>query len=171
MKDESSKPADNTTQLATVPQSKFGVMQSWGFGNMSADYLTTIDESTPAGKSMVFKLLQGQGLAYDEFIGQEIKVVNYLISPVEFVSSDSGEVVRSPLTRIVLQDGTFIQVTSPIVAKTLFLFDAKIRKAPWQPPAVFICRQLKGKGPNKFYQLEPVFDDDVVEKLTRKKPA
>lgn len=140
--------SENNQVAVAVPKPKaaaLAIPAEWGVGNSQSGYLTSIDDSKPDGKMLVFRLLTEKGRDIRDVVNQEIELVDYLLTPATFNDEKTGEEVSTIVTRLILSDGTWIETHSFGVVKTLGFVCQFFGQPPWKSPVRVtpIQQQLK----------------------------
>lgn len=130
------------------------ILKEMGLGGISSLVLTSLDQSAKEGRILLFKLLNQSLPHLDDVVNQTIAVTDYLVTPVELVNEESGELKRVPLIRMIDAKGEGWQTTAPAVLKALLQYNHHIRQAPWKPAARFVVRQHKSGNMRKYFALE-----------------
>lgn len=155
-----------SNEMVPVPekQNAGAIVTAMGFGSIGGQMLTSLDLTTERGKQLLMSAIAISFPKLDTVLNNPVDIVDYLVSPAELASEESGEIVRVPLTRLFLADGQSLQTTAPAVLKTLIAYNDMIRNAPWYPPFRVIPRSVQSGGARKYYILEPVFSAPETEK-------
>lgn len=110
-------------------------------------YITSIDDTTPAGRREVFACLAEKGENYRDYINVPIRITNFLMQPAEWTDASTGERIQSLITVLCLDSGKKITTHSQGIAKFLLLITDMWRQPPWEPPlaATIVQQPLKGE--------------------------
>lgn len=138
---EQDKPAGALVPAAG-PQSGQLVPDGWLPNRGPSGYVTKIDQSGADGKALVFRLMTETGRKPEDVLNMPIRVTNYLLSPAQFVDKESGEDVATVVTRLVLDDGAWVETHSVGVLKTLGLLVSQFGDPPW-PKGVGVTLRRK----------------------------
>lgn len=150
---ETSKPAG---QLVPVGGAENGqlVPTSWLPHQGPAGHITRIDTSDERGRMLVFRLLTESGMNANELINVPVRVVNYLLSPAQFLDKDTGEEVATVVTRLTLDDGRWVETHSNGILKTLGTLIQLMGDAPWPKGIAVTIRRKPLRGERSWLVLE-----------------
>ena len=131
------QPQDGTDQTTgRAIQTASGPLQvpsAWGDVGRPREYLTFLDGTTREGKLLIYKILTEKGTSVKDALNKELSVVNFLCTKAKFVTEETGEEFETIVTRLICQDGTWIETHSDGIWQCLNYLCQMFGPPPWTP--------------------------------------
>lgn len=126
--------------------------------------LTSLDLASAPARAELRRVLNGASEVGGESVGSVVQVRDWLLQSAESVDPESGEV--SPYVRgyLLLADGRCLRFGSAGIARSIRLYDALERRAPWDPPWSVRIAQRQIQGGHRWYYLD---DADAAPSLAK----
>lgn len=120
--------------------------------------VTCVSQDTTEGRQVVYRMLTEKGMEIKEWLNREILVVNFLASRASFTDEETGELVQTVVTRLLLEDGSWIETHSAGVFKSLEALTYLHGLPPWQKPVKVIPKSEAIKNGRNWYVLKLVVE-------------
>ena len=146
---------DQQTALALI-EGKWNLPESWGVGANHAQLVTSVDETTQEGRDFLMAAMMQPGDNPAAWINKEVALQNVTIHPIQFVSDETGELVRTTRVLLHTEDGHTLDFRSDGILKSLYLIFRFQGRPPYKNPKRFILERLDVGQNRSMYALRPV---------------
>lgn len=145
--------------LPEKSESHPGVVARWSPTGIGTSFVleTSLPVKTPEERGRVLAIIEGDSVAGETLLGQQLAIRDYICHPVDITDDESGEVVQAVRTLLIEPSGRVVTFVSAGVLKSLGRL-AYVRDGfpPWEPPIVVTLRQRSTGRGRRTYSLSPV---------------
>lgn len=116
------------------PSHALAIPESWGVGTGFGEIVTSIDERFPEGRALQLKILGNLEANAQSYINKEFLLKHVTMSPIEWPDEQTGEIIKTVRTLLVVDDNDVIDFRSSGILKSLFLLFRYEKCPPYDPP-------------------------------------
>jgi len=121
------------------------------------DIRTSFDISDRGNRIKVLEILDGDTLQFEDVIGCELELTDFICHPVTLTNRETGEEFAAVRTILIAADGQAVSTCSPYVLQSLSRIGwAHGNMPPWEPGIRVKLVQQSTKGKKRVFKLRAV---------------
>lgn len=116
-------------------------------------YMTTLDDTTPEGKILLYNIAEGGTRQLRECVNQELLIEHLYCDTIYMKDEETGEVRDTPRIILIDTDGNGYRATSMTVYRSMQRICNIFGMGPWNPP-LKIKPELQTRGKNQMLTIK-----------------